>query len=116
MPLKTNNVYGSITISDQAVSKIVGRLALDCYGVVAISPSMFAYRILGIGKKRKKLNRGIKITTMDNRVFINLYIVISKGINKDAVVDSLRSILLYNVSNLTGMRVKDVKIHVVGTV
>lgn len=116
MPLKTNNIYGSITISDKAVSKIVGRVALDCYGVVAISPNMLVYRLFGVGKKRKIINRGVRITTMDNRVYINLYVIISKGINKDAVVDSLNSLVLYNVSNITGMRVKDVKIHIVGSV
>lgn len=116
MPLKTNNIYGSITISDHAVSKIVSRVALECYGVVAITPSLFSYKVFGTGKKNKKNNRGLKVTTVDDKVYINLYVIISKGINQNAVLDSLHSLINYHVSNVTGMRVKDIKINVVGNI
>jgi uncharacterized alkaline shock family protein YloU len=113
MSLQTTNIYGDITISDNAVKLIAGRVALECYGVVEFSPRRFSSK----GKilfKYKPINRGIKLVTMDNRAYLDLYVVLSKGVNQIAVTESLRSSVEYNVANLTGMRVKGVNVHVVG--
>jgi uncharacterized alkaline shock family protein YloU len=113
MPLQTTNIYGNITISDQAVALIAGRVALECYGVVELSPRRFSSRVKVLFK-HKPINCGIKVITMDNRIFLDLYVIISKGVNENAVTESLRSSVEYNVANLTGMRVKCVNVHVVG--
>ena len=51
---------------------------------------------------------------MDNRIFVELYVILKDGVNRDAVTESLRSSVEYNVEHMTGMRVKSVDIHVVG--
>lgn len=42
MSLRTKNTYGEITITDEAVANVAGRLALDCYGVVDKVPRKFS--------------------------------------------------------------------------
>ena len=63
---------------------------------------------------KEPLGKGVKIVTMDNRIFVELYVILKDGVNRDAVIESLRSSVQYNVEHLTGMRVKSVIIHVVG--
>lgn len=113
MALNTANGYGNITISDDAVSIIVSRAALECYGIVELASRRLSDSIL-ILFNRVPVNKGVKIVTMDNRVFVDLYVVINSGVNQDTVIDSLKSTVSYNVEHLTGMRVKSVIVHVVG--
>lgn len=113
MALNTANGYGNITISDDAVSIIVSKVALECYGIVELASRRLSDSIL-ILFNRVPVNKGVKIVTMDNRVFVDLYVVINSGVNQDAVIDSLKSTVSYNVEHLTGMRVKSVIVHVVG--
>ncbi|MFA5449895.1 MAG: Asp23/Gls24 family envelope stress response protein [Clostridia bacterium] len=113
MALNTSNIYGNISISDDAVAMIVSRVARDCYGVVELVSRRLSDSILALFNK-VSVSKGVKIVTMDNRVFIDLYVIIKAGINKEAVLESLKSSVQYNVEHLTGMRVKSVNVNVVG--
>lgn len=113
MALTTTNVYGNINISDEAVAVIVSRVTLDCYGVVELQSRRLSDSILTLFNKVPK-SKGVKIVTMDNRIFVELYVILKDGVNRDAVKDSLSASVEYNVEHLTGMRVKKVDIHVVG--
>ncbi|MBO8424482.1 MAG: Asp23/Gls24 family envelope stress response protein [Firmicutes bacterium] len=113
MALTTTNIYGNINISDQAVAIIVSRITLDCYGVVELASRRLSDSIMILFNK-EPLGKGVKIVTMDNRIFVELYVILKDGVNREAVIESLRSSVQYNVEHLTGMRVKSVIIHVVG--
>ena len=86
---------------------------MDCYGVVELQSRRLSDSILTLFNKVPK-SKGVKIVTMDNRIFVELYVILKDGVNRDAVKDSLSSSVEYNVEHLTGMRVKKVDIHVVG--
>lgn len=113
MALTTTNIYGNINISDQAVAIIVSRITLDCYGIVELASRRLSDSIMILFNK-EPLGKGVKIVTMDNRIFVELYVILKDGVNREAVIESLRSSVQYNVEHLTGMRVKSVIIHVVG--
>jgi uncharacterized alkaline shock family protein YloU len=51
---------------------------------------------------------------MDNRIFIDIYILVFDGVSVDAVEASLKSAIIYHVEQFTGMRVKSIDVHVVG--
>ncbi len=113
MALTTVNGYGNINISDDAVAVIVNRVAVDCYGVVELASRRLSDSIMQLFNK-EPLGKGVKIVTMDNRIFVEVYVILKDGVNKDAVVASLKSSIVYNLEHLTGMRVKAVDVHVVG--
>lgn len=113
MALHTSNIYGNITISDEAVSMIVSRVAQECYGVVEL-PARRLSDSLMLLFHREPTAKGVKITTLDNRIFVDLYVIIKNGINRDALVDSLQSAVKYHVEHITGMRVMAIDVHVVG--
>lgn len=113
MALTTVNGYGNINISDDAVAVIVNRVALDCYGVVELACRRLSDSIMMLFNK-EPLGKGVKIVTMDNRIFVDVYVILKDGVNKEAVVASLKSSIVYHLEHLTGMRVKAVDVHVVG--
>lgn len=113
MALKTSNVYGDIVIFDNVVSKIVGTTALKCYGVSSLVSRRFTDSLLSIFG-REAVNKGVKLVTNNNKIYVDVYINIKKGVNREAVIDSLKSSILYNLDTITGMLVKSVNVHVVG--
>lgn len=44
MALRTNNSYGTITVSDDVIASLAGHLATECYGVVEMVPFGFPIR------------------------------------------------------------------------
>lgn len=113
MAVMTSNKYGKIIVSDKAVAMCAYRAASECYGVAKVSPKGFFGRLFLFVKKTNQV-RGIKVTTIDNRIFIDLSVVLKKGVLAEAVSESVRSVVSYSVESFTGMRVKRVNVNVVG--
>ena len=113
MAVSTENSYGNITIQDESIALVVGHTALECYGVVDLVPRGFVDNFLEIFKKRTN-SRGIKILTIGDRINIDLDIILKYGVSNNAVAESVRRSVKYNVEQFTGMIVDAVNINVVG--
>lgn len=113
MALTTSNVYGNITISDDAVAMLINKVASDCYGVLELVSRRLTDSLLMLFKKIP-VAKGVKLVSVGNQVFVDIYVIFKSGINKEAVINSLKSTILYNVEYSTGMRVKSINVHVVG--
>jgi len=113
MALKTKNRYGNISVSDDAVAMIVSRVARDCYGVADLVSRRLSDSILALLNK-ESVSKGVRLGTVDNRIYIDLYILLKSGVNREAVVNSLKSTVEYHVEHFTGMRVKQVNVQVLG--
>jgi uncharacterized alkaline shock family protein YloU len=113
MAVKTANLNGSITVSDLAIAMLTGHTASECYGVVELVSRKFTDAVAELFHKIP-YGKGVKIATIDNRIYIDVYVVLKAGINQDAVLESLKSSIKYNVESFTGMRVMQIKINVLG--
>lgn len=113
MALNTSNIYGNITIYDNVIFKIVGSTALKCYGVSSLVSRRISDSILSLFGK-ESISKGVKVLTSENKIYIEIYVILKDGVNKEAVIDSLKSSITYNVEYITGMIVKSVNVHVVG--
>ena len=113
MALKTSNIYGNITIADDAVSIIVSKVSRECYGVAELVSRRLSDSVLYFFKK-ESISKGVKLVTIGNRIYIDLFILLISDVNKEAVVDSLKSTVKYHVELFTGMRVKSINVHVLG--
>lgn len=113
MAVNTVNSYGKISVTDDSVALIVAHSALDVYGVVDLVTNKFTDSLREIFNKRYK-PRGIKITTISDRIIIDLDIILKYGVSINAVAESVRRLVKYNVEQFTGMLVDSVNINVVG--
>lgn len=113
MKIKTKNYYGKIGISKDAVASVAGYAALDCYGVV----DLFSKSVIDSVKElifKQQYQKGIKVTTVDNRIFIEVHAIFKYGVSVNAVSESLKKSVKYKVENFTGMIVDTVNVHVDG--
>ncbi len=113
MAVKTMNYYGRISVSNKSIAEVAGFAALECYGVVDLAVK---------GKKLKKRNprkigaykRSVKVTTLDNRIYIDISVILKYGVNITAVAESLRKSVKYAIEEWTGIIVQKVNINVAG--
>ena len=113
MSVDTNNYYGKITISDDAIAAVAGFATLDSYGVVDVVSKNITSSIRELIVKQP-YSRGIKISNIENRIFIDIYCILKYGISVSAIAESLKKTVKYSVENFTGMIVDTVNVHVVG--
>lgn len=113
MSLSTSNKFGKITISEEAMQAIASHVAQECYGVVDMVSRRFSENISQLFSKNQ-LGKGAIVQTVDNLVYVELFVVIKVGVNIEAVKKSLADAVKFSLETFTGMRVKRVHVNVVG--
>lgn len=114
MSLTTSNKYGKISISDEAVQAVASHTASEVYGVVDLVSRRFSDNIGHLFKKEDMLGKGVSVQTVDNLIFVELFVILKCGVNIEAVKKSLADAVKFSLETFTGMRVKRVHVNVVG--
>ena len=113
MSVKTSNAYGKISISNEAIAKVVANASLECYGIVEMVASGLSDSLASLFNK-KNATKGVKVETSGDRIYIDVYVIIKFGISISAVADSLKDAIKYKVEKFTGMLVDTVNVNIVG--
>ena len=113
MSVKTNNIYGKITISDKTIERFVHQVALDCYGMVSFANKNFLDFILGFFKNGSA-EKGVKVRTLGDRIYIDMSVILKYGVSIKAVVEALKESVKYKVERFTGMIVNEITVSVIG--
>lgn len=113
MSLSTTNKYGKISISDEAVQAIASHSAAECYGVVDLVSRRFSDNIGHLFNKNQ-LGKGVAVQTVDNLIYVEVFVILKVGVNIEAVKKSLSDAVKFSLETFTGMRVKRVHVNVVG--
>ncbi len=113
--MSVNMLYenGNITIDDQVFATLAGLAAMECYGVVGMASRNATQGIFEL-LKREQLTKGIKVTTIDDKINIDLYIVLQYGVKISVVADNIISRIKYSVETFSGVSVENVNIFVQG--
>ena len=95
---------GRITISSDAIARIVGETARECYGIVGMA---------GRGKwLPDRATRGIEIGGNGEGVTVDLHVVVEYGLNLAEVASTVRNRVKYEVERLTGLTVRAIEVHI----
>ena len=113
MSVKTNNIYGKITISNKTIERFVNKVALDCYGIVEFTPRNLMDAIVSFFRFGSDC-KGVKVRSSGDRIFIDLSIIVKYGVSIKAVVESLKESIKYKVERFTGMIVDTINVSVAG--
>jgi uncharacterized alkaline shock family protein YloU len=100
---------GRITISGDAIARIVSQTAAECYGVVGMSARGRVGRLLARGREPQGVSVG---ADEDGGVTIGLYVVVEYGLNLAEVAATVRSRVGYELERLTGLPVAAVEVHI----
>ena len=106
------NPLGSIFISHRALASIASQSALESYGVVGLAAKNLAEGITQSLVKDPII--GVDINFEDSAVIIDLYIIVEYGTRIKSVANNVAELIKYQVENTTGLRVKNVNVHIRG--
>ncbi len=108
------NRLGKITLSEAYLSKLIGHEVTSCFGVVGMVASTGKQKLLGRFSKSEPLDTGIKVVGSADGVTVELHIVVTYGMNINAIAASITEKVKYVVKETTGINVEKVVVKVDG--
>ena len=111
--LTNKNAVFSIEQLEEAMQTVASHAAQDCYGVVDLVSRRFSDNISQLLGKNQ-LGKGALVQTVDDLIYVELFVVLKLGVNIEAVKKSLADAVKFSLETFTGMRVKRVHVNVVG--
>ena len=108
MSAKLENQYGTISIENEVIARIAGLTAIDCYGIVGMAAKNVKLR------NRESLTKGIRINVNEDKISIDLHIIVEYGTNITAIAENIISTVKYKVETVCGIEVEQVNVFVEG--
>ncbi len=112
MTAQLKNEYGSIFISNDVITNIIGISAIECYGLVGMASKSATDGIVKLLKK-ENLSQGVKIVIDENNnVSIDLFVIVQFGTKISVVAENIIEKVKYSVEKFTGLNVQKVNVNI----
>lgn len=112
--IKLQNPLGTVDISQEFFSSLVGKVASNCFGVAGMATSNTAQNLRSILLLKDKPDKGVAVRSESGNLVIDLHIVVLFGVNIAAIVKSIVNKVRYSVEDATGLTVSKVNVYVDG--
>ena len=96
MTAKIENENGVISIDNEVIARIAGMAAMECYGIVGMAAKNMKDGLVHLLKK-ESLTKGIKLSVEDNKINLELHIIVEYGTNIAAIAESAINTVKYTV-------------------
>jgi len=108
----TKKAGDSIRISSEVIAVIAGIVSSDIPGIAGMSGGVVG----GIAEKlgRRDLTKGIKVRIDEDKVTIDLNVIVDYGTSIVDATDKLKKEIRGNVEKSTGLKVEAININVLG--
>lgn len=114
MAIELRTKYGQIDISNDVIAMIAGGAAIDCYGIIGMASKKQIKDGIAEILRRENFTRGIIVRQEEDRVFIDMYIIVSYGTKISEVANNVQSKVKYTLDQTVGLSVDAVNIFVQG--
>lgn len=105
---------GKITLSEAYLSKLIGSEVTSCFGVVGMVPSSNKQKVFNKLSKTEQVDTGIKVIGNSDTISVELHIIVTYGMNINAIAVSITEKVKYIVKEATGIEVDKVTVKVDG--
>lgn len=112
--VKIETHLGDIEISQDFFANLIGYVASSCFGVSGMATSGAVDGLKQLVSVRRTLDKGVRVRAVDNKLVIDLHIIVSFGVNISAIVKSIVNKVKYTVEDATGLEVSKVNVYVDG--
>ena len=107
------NELGTVSITEDVLAIIAGYSAVECAGIVAMASKRATDGIVEL-LGRENLSRGIRIGINENRVTVDLFIIVEYGVSIAAVARTAIETVKYRLESAVGVTVDRVNVVVEG--
>ena len=105
--------YGKVLVEDDVIATYAGSVAVECFGIVGMASVNVKD---GVAKllKRENVSRGVNVTVIDNKIHIELHVIVAYGVSIRAVAQNILENVRCRVETYTGMEVESISVAVEG--
>ena len=104
---------GEITVDEDVLAKYAGSAAIECFGVVGMASVNMKDGFVKL-LMRENVRQGVTVVVENNKLLIELHIVVAYGVSITAVSENLVDNVKYKVEEFTGLEVNKIVICVEG--
>ena len=112
--VKFENHLGVIDVSQDYFVGLVGDAVVSCFGVAAMSNADVRQGLLERLLRRESPDKGIRVRVKNQKLYIDLHIIVSYGTNISAIVKSIMHKVRFTVEDKTGFQVARVNVFIDG--
>jgi uncharacterized alkaline shock family protein YloU len=104
---------GRIEVSLSAVAGLAAVAVLECYGVVGMArPGLYSGLVEVL--QREHHRRGVLVKAVDERIVIDLYVVLEYGVRISEVANNIMENVKFRVEKALGVPIEEINVHVQG--
>lgn len=103
--------FGRIEVSPTAIASLASQAVLECYGVVGMASKDLASGIVEVLAPASH-RRGVDVHIGDDRIVVDLYVVVEYGTRITTVAQNIQSGVKYALEKALGVPVAAVNVHV----
>ena len=96
------------------MKKIIGNAVTSCFGVAGMVPFGSKQKLTNLLSKKENIAKGIVIKGNSDSISVELHIIVTFGMNINAIAQSIVHKVEYTVTEATGIKVKKVTVKVDG--
>lgn len=105
---------GTVNFSDGYLSKLIGNAVSSCYGVVGMAPGGRKQLFMHLFSKKHYTDKGVIVRGTADSIIVELHIIVSYGMNINAIAKSIVNKVRFTVTETTGIKVEKVLVKVDG--
>ena len=109
-----DNPEGTVSFATEVVATIAGLAANEVEGVASMTSSNSAFADILTRKSSRNYTKGIRVDIDDNRVAVDVTIVVEYGSPVPDVARSIQENVKKAIETMSGLDVKNVDVHVQG--
>ena len=109
-----SNSNGDVLIDNEVMEKYAGSAAVENFGIVGMASVSVRDGLVKLLKK-DNVSHGVNVVVDENnKIKIDLHIIVAYGVSITAVSENLISNVKYKVEEFTGMEVEKISVFVEG--
>lgn len=108
---KMNAKMGNIIIDRDVLAKYAGAATAECIGIVGMAAVNVKDGVIKLLKK-ENAGRGVNVYVVDNRIKVELHIIVAYGVSIRAVAQNVLEHVRYKIETFTGMEVEQINVIV----
>lgn len=112
--VRIENHLGVIDVSHSYFVNLVGNATVNCFGVAAMADAGVKQGLLTKIGIENGLEKGIRIRVRNQKLIIDLHIIVTYGVNISEIVKSIMHKVQFTVEEKTGFEVARVNVFVDG--
>lgn len=110
--IRIENHLGTIEISQEYFSVLVGTAVSGCYGVTGMVKSGARQGLRSVLTRRSHADDGVRVRSDGNKLVVDLHIAVVHGMNISAIAKSIVNKVRFTIEEATGLQVKKVNVFV----